>query len=108
MQWLMCCVRVVQGMRKGIQDSAAFVLFLSTGVLLRPFCQVGASARVRACASASVRSAVSVRLSSQRSPSPSPHSQFEIREALALQKPIVLLHEVRAVLRARRARTAPR
>ena len=31
---------MAQGMRKGIEDSAAFVLFLSTGVLLRPFCQV--------------------------------------------------------------------
>ena len=39
-------------------------------------------------------------LAGSRSPSPSPDSQFEIREALALQKPIVLLHEVRAVLHA--------
>ena len=29
-------VRVVQGMRKGVKESAAFILFLSAGVLLRP------------------------------------------------------------------------
>eukprot|EP00935_MAST-01C_sp_MAST-1C-sp1_P000984 g984.t1 len=49
-----------EGMRQGIEDSAAFVLFLSTGVLMRPFCQ------------------------------------FEIRQALALGKPVVLLHEADA------------
>ena len=38
--WLIRCVRtMLQGMRKGIDDSAAFVLFLSEGVLLRPFCE---------------------------------------------------------------------
>ena len=46
-----------EGMRKGIEESAAFILFLSEGVLLRPFCQM------------------------------------EIRAAIALQKPVVLLHE---------------
>ena len=44
------------GMLKGIESSAAFVLFLSTGVLERPYCQM------------------------------------EIRHALALKKPIVLVH----------------
>ena len=44
------------GMLKGIESSAAFVLFLSTGVLERPYCQM------------------------------------EIRHALALKKPVVLLH----------------
>ena len=29
-------MRVVQGMRKGVKESAAFILFLSAGVLLRP------------------------------------------------------------------------
>ena len=43
-------------MLKGIEQAAAFVLFLSTGVLERPYCQL------------------------------------EIRHALALKKPIVLLH----------------
>ena len=43
-------------MLKGIESSAAFVLFLSTGVLERPYCQM------------------------------------EIRHALALKKPVVLLH----------------
>ena len=47
-------------MLKGIESSAAFVLFLSTGVLERPYCQM------------------------------------EIRHALALKKPIVLLHGERA------------
>ena len=44
------------GMLKGIEQAAAFVLFLSMGVLERPYCQL------------------------------------EIRHALALKKPIVLLH----------------
>jgi hypothetical protein len=44
-------------MRQGIQQAAAFLLFLSEGVLERPFCQ------------------------------------FEIREALALKKPMLLIHE---------------
>jgi hypothetical protein len=46
-----------EGMRRGIQQAAAFLLFLSEGVLERPFCQ------------------------------------FEIREALALKKPMLLIHE---------------
>ena len=46
-----------EGMLKGIEQAAAFVLFLSQGVLQRPYCQL------------------------------------EIRHALALKKPIVLLHE---------------
>ena len=45
-------------MLKGIEQAASFVLFLSTGVLQRPYCQL------------------------------------EIRHALALKKPVVLLHEV--------------
>ena len=45
-----------EGMLKGIEQAAAFVLFLSQGVLERPYCQL------------------------------------EIRHALALKKPIVLLH----------------
>ena len=56
------------GMLKGIESSAAFVLFLSTGVLERPYCQL------------------------------------EIRHALALKKPIVLLHgEMSESTRAARA-----
>ena len=45
-----------EGMLKGIERAAAFVLFLSADVLQRPYCQM------------------------------------EIRHALALKKPIVLLH----------------
>ena len=45
-----------EGMLKGIERAAAFVLFLSQGVLERPYCQL------------------------------------EIRHALALKKPVVLLH----------------
>ena len=45
-----------EGMLKGIKRAAAFVLFLSQGVLERPYCQL------------------------------------EIRHALELNKPIVLLH----------------
>ena len=45
-----------EGMLKGIEQAAAFVLFLSQGVLERPYCQL------------------------------------EIRHALALKKPVVLLH----------------
>ena len=44
------------GMKQGIEESAAFVLFLSEGVLTRPFCQL------------------------------------EIRAAIALKKPLVLVH----------------
>ena len=44
------------GMLKGIEQAAAFILFLSVGVLKRPYCQM------------------------------------EIRHALALKKPVVLLH----------------
>jgi hypothetical protein len=44
-------------MRRGVQQAAAFLLFLSEGVLERPFCQ------------------------------------FEIREAMALKKPMLLIHE---------------
>ena len=44
-------------MLKGIEQAAAFLLFLSEGVLNRPYCQL------------------------------------EIRHALALKKPVVLLHE---------------
>ena len=45
-----------EGMLKGIERAAAFILFLSSGVLQRPYCQL------------------------------------EIRHALALKKPVVLLH----------------
>ena len=45
-----------EGMLKGIEQAAAFILFLSSGVLQRPYCQM------------------------------------EIRHALALEKPVVLLH----------------
>ena len=45
-----------EGMLKGIEQAAAFILFLSSGVLERPYCQL------------------------------------EIRHAMALKKPIVLLH----------------
>ena len=45
-----------EGMLKGIERAAAFVLFLSQGALERPYCQM------------------------------------EIRHALALKKPVVLLH----------------
>ena len=68
---------VVQGMRQGIEDSAAFILFLSEGVLMRPFCQVGKCVRASVCAP---------------HPSISLLLQFEIRQALALKKPMVLLH----------------
>ena len=45
-----------EGMLKGIEQAAAFMLFLSQGVLQRPFCQM------------------------------------EIRHALALKKPFVMIH----------------
>ena len=55
----MCCRAddlTKEGMLKGIEQAAAFILFLSSGVLERPYCQL------------------------------------EIRHAMALKKPIVLLH----------------
>ena len=48
-------------MLKGIEQAAAFILFLSSGVLIRPYCQM------------------------------------EIRHAVALNKPIVMVHEVGGV-----------
>ena len=63
--------------RKGIETAAAFILFLTKGVLLRPFCQVHATALE--CVA---------RLDFA-------HPQFEIRAALALKKPMVLLHGAR-------------
>ena len=45
-----------EGMLKGIEQAAAFILFLSTDVLNRPYCQM------------------------------------EIRHALALKKPVLLVH----------------
>eukprot|EP00935_MAST-01C_sp_MAST-1C-sp1_P002593 g2593.t1 len=45
------------GMLKGIEESAALIVFLSTGILQRPYCQM------------------------------------EIRHAIRLQKPILLIHE---------------
>ena len=57
-----------EGMLKGIEEAAAFVLFLSQGVLQRPYCQM------------------------------------EIRHALTLKKPMVLLHgEMSESTRAARA-----
>ena len=45
-----------EGMLKGIEQASAFILFLSIGVLTRPYCQM------------------------------------EIRHAVALKRPIILLH----------------
>ena len=49
--------RTKEGMRKGIENSSAFILFLSKGVLARPFCI------------------------------------YEIREAIVLEKPMILIRE---------------
>ena len=57
-----------EGMLKGIEEAAAFVLFLSIGVLERPYCQL------------------------------------EIRHAVALKKPIILLHGELSEVRAHRER----
>ena len=53
-----------EGMLKGIERAAAFILFLSSGVLQRPYCQL------------------------------------EIRHAVALKKPIILLHGALSEVRA--------
>ena len=52
---LRCLLVESQGMRQGIITSGAFILFLSAGILSRPFCQ------------------------------------FEIREAIARKKPMILI-----------------
>ena len=59
-----------EGMLKGIERAAAFILFLSSGVLQRPYCQL------------------------------------EIRHAVALKKPIILLHGELSEVRARWERAA--
>ena len=61
-----------EGMLKGIEESAAFVVFLSTGILERPYCQL------------------------------------EIRHAVALKKPIILLHGELSEVRAHWERAAIR
>ena len=59
-----------EGMLKGIEQAAAFILFLSVDVLQRPYCQM------------------------------------EIRHALALKKPVVLVHgECESEPRSTRSRT---
>ena len=80
-----------QGMRKGVKESAAFILFLSAGVLLRPVRASSAAEAMSATSWCPIRSssltfvvAVMVVLSQ--------FCQLEIREALALKKPVVLLH----------------
>ena len=61
-----------EGMLKGIEQAAAFILFLSSGVLQRPYCQL------------------------------------EIRHAVALKKPIILLHGELSEVRAHWERAAIR
>ena len=61
-----------EGMLKGIERAAAFILFLSSGVLQRPYCQL------------------------------------EIRHAVALKKPIILLHGELSEVRAHWERAAIR
>ena len=63
----------VDGMKGGVKDSAFFVLFLSKGVLTRPFVQTEVSDR--------------------RCRSRLAFVDLQIREALQLKKKIVLLHE---------------
>jgi hypothetical protein len=70
-----------EGMREGIVQAAAFLLFLSDGVLERPFCE-------------SVLCRYNMVLPNRFCVEPvTTVGQFEIREALALKKPMVLVHE---------------
>ena len=67
---------ISQGMRQGIITSGAFILFLSAGILTRPFCRF---LIVLAAWSTHLISLCSVQ------------GQFEIRAAIAHKKPIVLI-----------------
>ena len=65
------------GMKAGVKESAFFILFLSTGVLTRPFVQTEVSDRsCRALSIPLIRFA-----------------QLQIREAIRLKKKILLMHE---------------
>ena len=69
-----------QGMRQGIITSGAFILFLSAGILTRPFCRfLIVPARVGGRAQFVVLLCVP--------------GQFEIRAAVAHKKPLVLIRE---------------
>ena len=64
-------------MRHGIEGAAAFLVFLSKGILDRPFCTFCFTKFLHARLICNVTAA----------------GQFEIREAMALHKPMVLVHE---------------
>ena len=69
-----------QGMRQGIITSGAFILFLSEGILTRPFCRflmvpVPSRTRFDSCGVLCIS------------------GQFEIRAAIAHKKPLVLIRE---------------
>ena len=73
-------------MRQGILDSGAFILFLSAGILSRPFC-------------ASIMSILQFCFSQiTDSSAPCLPGQFEIREAIAHRKPMVLIRKWNALL----------
>ena len=68
-----------QGMRQGIITSGAFILFLSAGILTRPFCKfLMVPVHGVECAYAMLHA---------------PTGQFEIRQAIAHKKPLVLIRE---------------
>ena len=76
-----------EGMLKGIEQAAAFVLFLSPGEWLLPANTVALCCMIPLCALDTQPPGVLQR----------PYCQMEIRHALALKKPMVLLHGEPAV-----------
>ena len=77
-------------MRQGIITSGAFILFLSAGILTRPFCRflILDGACVRACLLERAFTFIpnhAVMLCAT--------GQFEIRQAIAHKKPLVLIRE---------------
>ena len=76
-------------MRQGIITSGAFILFLSAGILTRPFCRfliLDGALCARACSNTlSFIPNHAVMLCAT--------GQFEIRQAIAHKKPLVLIRE---------------
>ena len=82
-------LHALQGMRQGIITSGAFILFLSAGILTRPFCRfliLDGALCARACSNTlSFIPNHAVMLCAT--------GQFEIRQAIAHKKPLVLIRE---------------
>ena len=76
-------------MRQGIITSGAFILFLSAGILTRPFCRFLILDGACVCARVLERAFHSFPIMLMLRAT----GQFEIRQAIAHKKPLVLIRE---------------